>query len=78
MTATGFDTLKAARDLEAAGLERRQAEAHAEAMRDATTADHDGLATKADITALRSEVRWMFGFLAALVLAMAARLFGLV
>ena len=78
MPATSFDTLKAIRSLEAAGIERRQAEAHAEALRDAATADHDGLATKADITALRSEVRWMFGFLAALVLAIAARLFGLV
>ena len=50
-----------------------------------STADHDGLATKADtaalkadIAALRSEMRWMVGFLAALVLAMAARLFGIV
>ena len=78
MPATSFDTLKAIRSLEAAGIERRQAEAHAEALRDAATADHEGLATKADIAALRSEVRWMFGFLAALVLAIAGRLFGLV
>ena len=78
MPATGFDTLKAIRSLEAAGIERRQAEAHAEALRDAATADHEELATKADIAALRSEVRWMFGFLAAFVLAIAGRLFGLV
>ena len=85
MPATSFDTLKAIRSLEAAGIERRQAEAHAEALRDAATADHDGLATKADtaalkvdIAALRSEMRWMVGFLAALILAMAARLFGIV
>ena len=38
------------------------------------TADHDALATKADIATLR----WMFGFLAALNLAMAAKLFGIV
>lgn len=82
MTATSFDTLKVMRDLEAAGVERRQAEAHAAALRDAATADHTDLATKADvaackadIAALRSEMRWMFGFLFALVLAIAARLF---
>ena len=34
--------------------------------------------TKADIAALRSEVRWMFGFQSALILAMAAKLFGIV
>ena len=78
MPATSFDTLKAIRSLEAAGIERRQAEAHAEALRDAATADHDGLATKAELAAFRSEVRWMVGFLAALNLAMAAKLFGLV
>ena len=43
-------------------------------MRRAATAAHDALATKADIATLR----WMFGFLAALNLAMAAKLFGLV
>lgn len=36
------------------------------------------IATKADIDTLRSEMRWMSGFLAALILAMAARLFGVV
>ena len=50
-------------------------------MRRAATARHsrgsgnpDTLATKADIATLR----WMFGFLAALNLAMAAKLFGVV
>jgi hypothetical protein len=33
MTAAAFDTLKAARDLEAAGVEQRQAEAIAAAIR---------------------------------------------
>ena len=85
MTATTFDALTAARALEAAGIERAQAEAIAKTMRDAATADRDELATKADLaavkadlTALRSEVRWMFGFQAALILAIAAKLFGLV
>ena len=36
------------------------------------------LATKADLDTLRSELRWMLGFLAALILAMAAKLFGIV
>ena len=74
MTATTFNPLEAVRDLEAAGVERRQAEAIAEGMRRAATADHDALATKAGIATLR----WMFGFLAALNLAMAAKLFGVV
>ena len=95
MTATTFNPLAAARDLEAAGIERRQAEAIAEGMRQAadaaagadrgdlaTKADLAGFATKADlyreIGALRSEMRWMFGFQAALILAIAAKLFGIV
>ncbi len=46
----------------------------------ATKADVDalGATTKADIATPRSEMRWMFGFLAALVLAIAGRLFGVV
>ena len=35
MNASAFDTLSVARDLEAAGIERRHAEAHAEALRQA-------------------------------------------
>ena len=91
MTASTFDALAAARDLEAAGIERRHAEAIAEGMRLAAGADRDELATKADLAsfatkadlyreigALRSEMRWMLGFQAALILAMAAKLFGIV
>ena len=36
------------------------------------------LASKADLETLRSELRWMLGFLATLILAMAAKLFGIV
>ena len=43
MTATTFNPLEAVRDLEAAGVERGQAEAIAEGMRRAATADHDSL-----------------------------------
>lgn len=50
MTGSTFDSLTAARDLEAAGFERRQAEALANAMRDVAGADRDEFATKADLT----------------------------
>ena len=49
MTATNFDALQAARDLEAAGIERRQAEAIAASMRDTASADREQFATKADL-----------------------------
>ena len=53
MTATTFNPLAAARNLEAAGVERRQAEAIAEEMREAADAaagaDRADLATKADL-----------------------------
>ncbi len=130
MSATSLNPLAVARDLKAAGIEAGHAEAIAEAMRAAATADRTDLATKADVAALKGEVaavkvdvaalkgevaavkvdvaalkgdvaalkgdvaalkgdvvavkadvaalRWMFGFLAALNLAMAAKLFGLV
>ena len=111
MTATTFNAFAAARDLEAAGFERRQAEALAEGMRQAVSADRDELATKADLAdfatkadladfatkadlagvrdelrddihrkteTLRSEIRWMLAFQGAFILAIAARLFGIV
>ena len=56
MTASTFDALAAARDLEAAGIERRQAEAIAEGMRRAAGADHAELATKADLAELRADL----------------------
>lgn len=89
-TVPAFDTLAYARKLKAAGVDEAQAEAHAEAVRDAVT---EGVATKADIVPLDAKivhldakidavkaelgtVKWVLGFLAALTLAMAARLFG--
>ena len=97
MLATACDPLAAARELKAAGFEPEQAEALAAQLRSAAGADHDDLATKADLDAkidalrretkadlhreigiLRSELRWILGFLAALIVAMAARLFGIV
>ena len=56
MVASTFNPLEAARALEAAGVERRQAEAHAEALRQAATADRDELATKADLVALEARM----------------------
>ena len=98
MNTVTFDTLTTARELEAAGIERRQAEAIAEGMRRAAGADRADLATKADLAhfatkadlaelraasradleTLRSELRWMLAFQAALILAIAAKLFGIV
>ena len=106
MTATTFNPLAAARELEAVGIERRHAEAIAEGMREAADAaagaDRSELATKADLAdfatkadldelrretkadlhreigTLRSELRWVLGFQAALILAVAAKLFGIV
>ena len=69
-----IDTHAAVRDLEAAGMDTAQAEAVVKAI---ARADQR-IATKADIDTLRSEMRWMIGFLAALGLAMAARLFNLI
>ena len=50
----GFDTLAAARAMEAAGVERRQAEGIAMTMRDAVTL---GAATKADIGDVKAELK---------------------
>lgn len=50
--AVAFDTLRAARDMEAAGLDRKAAEAVAGAIRDG----QGDLATRADLNALRTEL----------------------
>ena len=74
MSTATFDTLTTARELEAAGVERRQAEAHAEALRRAVSADRDELATKADLdaklAALEARLTWrLVGIAAAIVAA---------
>ena len=51
MGTSTFDSLAAARDLKAAGFEPAQAEALAARLRTAAGADHDALATKADLNA---------------------------
>ena len=74
MSTVTFDTLTTARDLEAAGVERRQAEAHAEALRRAVSADRDEFATKADLAGVRDELR---ADLAALEARLTWRLLGI-
>lgn len=54
-TASGFDTLAVMRKLEAAGVNRKQAEAHTETLRDSRA----GLATKADIARLEEKMASM-------------------
>lgn len=67
MTSTIFAALRIARDLEAAGAERRRAETHAEALRPVAAAGRDDLAT----------VRWPAGLLAAFVFAIGLRVSGI-
>ena len=91
MSTATFDTYAAAKRLRDAGFDERQAEAAVSMVRDAAGADRADLATKADLAdfatkadlyreigALRSELRWMLAFQAALILAIAAKLFGIV
>ena len=80
MPAHAFDTLKAMRVLTGAGMQEPVAEAVVTTMNDAVT---EGVATKADIVNLRAELKsrldtqqWVLGFIAAIVLLMAGRMFG--
>ncbi len=78
MTSTDFDTLATARDIEATGLERAQAEAIAGAMRQAVgamrqaaVADRSELATKADLyRALWIQTGSIVGAIVAAVIAL--------
>ena len=84
-----FDTLEAAEALTRTGLPEPQAKAIAITVRKAVS---EGVATKGDISELRAElkgdigavkaelwaVKWVLGFMFAIILAMAARLFGVV
>ena len=56
MHATAFDSLAVARKLKAAGVEENQAEVFAESMREASVANQDDFATKADIAALEAQI----------------------
>ena len=52
-TSAAFDTLSVAKRLIAVGVERRQAEAHAEAIRDAMA---ENAATKTDVASLETRI----------------------
>ena len=87
MNAAAFDAFSAARALEAAGVEPRQAEAIASAIaaQTVTRADLEPLATKADLNAsiasVRAElgtIRWIVGLIAAFPFAIGLRVFGLI
>lgn len=73
MTSSTFDTLEATRALEAAGVDRKQAEAHAEQLRAAAGVDIDQLATRSDVGWLR----WIAGVNLAISLATLAAVLGL-
>ena len=60
MNATTFDSLSAARRLKEAGLEQGPAEAIAETMREATAANREDLATKADLATLEARLKAEF------------------
>lgn len=70
--AVAFDTLKFTRRLEEAGIPRNQAEAQADAFREAQAFSLEDMATKADIEELQHDmkalelrlIKWMFGMLA--------------
>ena len=53
MMSAAFDTLSVAKRLIAVGVERRQAEVHAEAIRDAMA---ENAATKADVAGLETRI----------------------
>ena len=87
MNTATFDAFSAARALEAAGVEPRQAEAIASAIaaQTVTRADLEPLATKADLNAsiasVRAElgtIRWTVGLIAAFLFAIGLRVFGLI
>ncbi len=56
MTTSPFDTLTAAQELKAAGIEAGQAEAIATQIRAAAIAGRDDLATRGDLPILRSDL----------------------
>ncbi len=64
--AASFDTLETARALEAAGMDRRVAEATAENIRKASTANFEQLATKADLALIKADLASVKGEIKAL------------
>ena len=66
-----FDALATAHALEEAGVERKQAEVIANALRQAVEADRDQLATKADLAATKADLKAEFAALKAEMLKIA-------
>ena len=56
MSAAAFDTYTAAKRLRDAGFDEHQAEAAVSMVRDATGADREQLATKADLADLKADM----------------------
>ncbi|MBF0180950.1 MAG: DUF1640 domain-containing protein [Magnetococcales bacterium] len=80
--AVAFDTLKFVKTLKAAGVDEKQAEAHAEAMWEVQDSQLKELATKGDLRELKLEImaeihllKWMLGVLMAGVLALILKTF---
>ena len=71
MAAPTLDTLATAHTLEAAGIERQQAEAIATALCQATDANREELVTKADLAALKADLKAEFADLRAYMLKLA-------
>jgi hypothetical protein len=63
MNAVTFDSLKAVKSLEAAGVQRNQAEAMVSLISEASTMpDQSALATKTDLSDLKFDIlKWTFG-----------------
>ena len=72
MNAAAFDTLAAARELEAAGLARDHAAAIVGIARRAAAADRETLATKTDLAELEARLTWRLVMLGAAIGGMLA------
>lgn len=66
MRVATFDTYAAAKTLREAGFNEGRAEAAVAMVRDAVT---EGVATKADLAALKAELTWRMAILAGVVIA---------
>ena len=73
MTSTDFDSIGATKRLRDAGFNADQAQAIAEGLHQAAIADRTALVSKADLAALRIEMR-IYGIL---IVAIAGKLFGI-
>ena len=76
MAASAFDPLAAVQALEAAGINRKRAEALAAQLRAVANADLGRLATKLDLDSLRREMRYGMGIMSAVNLAILGKVFG--